>query len=82
MQETSTHKVFPRFAPEGFQEIGTEGWWIMDRQEAVHHWSGSMTKIIGGHNMKMGGEPLQRARLLAAGLPVRSVQLRPWCHLP
>jgi hypothetical protein len=56
MQTTSTHDVFPRFQPEGFQEIGTEGWWIMDRQEAVHHWSGSMTKILGGHNIKVGGE--------------------------
>jgi outer membrane receptor protein involved in Fe transport len=28
----------------------------MDRQEGVHHWSGSMTKIKGGHNMKFGGE--------------------------
>jgi hypothetical protein len=56
MQDTSTHDVFPRFAPEGFQEIGTEGYWIMDRQEAVHHWSGSLTKVLGAHNMKMGGE--------------------------
>ena len=28
----------------------------MDRQEGVHHWSGSMTKILGGHNIKVGGE--------------------------
>jgi Cna protein B-type domain. len=56
MVETSTHDVFPRFTPDGYQAIGTEGWWIMDRQEAVHHWSGSMTKIIGGHNIKVGGE--------------------------
>jgi hypothetical protein len=56
MQETSTHKVFPRFSPDGFQAIGTEGWWIMDRQEQVHHWSGSLTKIFGGHNIKVGGE--------------------------
>lgn len=56
MAETSTHQVFPRFSPDGFQAIGTEGWWIMDRQEGVHHWSGSLTKIWGGHNIKIGGE--------------------------
>ena len=56
MKETATQQVFPRWAPEGFQEFGTEPYWIMDRQEGVHHWSGSMTKIIGGHNMKFGGE--------------------------
>ncbi len=56
MVEASTHKIFPRFAPEGFQEFGTEPYWIMDRQEGVHHWSGSVTKILGAHNMKFGGE--------------------------
>ena len=56
MRETATHQIFPRWAPEGFQEFGTEPYWIMDRQEGVHHFSGSMTKISGGHNMKIGGE--------------------------
>lgn len=56
MRDTATHKVFPRFAPEGFQEFGTEPYWVMDRQEGVHHWAGSMTKIWGGHNIKVGGE--------------------------
>jgi hypothetical protein len=59
MQSTATHSVFPRFSPEGFQAIGTEGWWIMDRQEAVHHFVGSMNKIVGGHNIKVGGERRQ-----------------------
>ena len=56
MRETSTHKIFPRWAPEGFQEFGTEPYWIMDRQEGVHHWSGSMSKIWGAHSIKVGGE--------------------------
>jgi hypothetical protein len=56
MREASTHQVFPRFNPEGFQQFGTEGYWIMDRQEAVHHASASMTKVMGSHNMKVGGE--------------------------
>jgi len=56
MKDTATNLVFPRFAPEGFQEFGTEGYWIMDRQEGVHHWSGSMAKVMGAHNIKIGGE--------------------------
>ena len=56
VRDTATQQIFPRFSPEGFQEFGTEPYWIMDRQEGVHHWSGSMTKIIGGHNIKVGGE--------------------------
>lgn len=56
MKEQATFAVFPRFSPEGFDDIGTEGWLIMDRQEGVHHLSGSYNKILGGHNMKAGGE--------------------------
>ena len=56
LKANATNLVFPRFAPDGFRDFGTEGWWIMDRQEAVHHWSGSMSKMIGGHNIKAGGE--------------------------
>ena len=56
MKEQATFKVFPTFAPEGYTDIGTEGWLIMDRQEGVHHFSGSITKFVGGHNIKIGGE--------------------------
>jgi hypothetical protein len=56
IKSNATNLVFPRFRPEGFQEFGTEGYWIMDREEGVHHWTGSMTKIMGGHNIKVGGE--------------------------
>ncbi|MCX6611979.1 MAG: carboxypeptidase regulatory-like domain-containing protein, partial [Acidobacteria bacterium] len=56
IKSNATNLVFPRMRPEGFQEYGTEGYWIMDREEGVHHWAGSMTKIIGGHNIKAGGE--------------------------
>ncbi|MFN0109870.1 MAG: TonB-dependent receptor domain-containing protein [Blastocatellia bacterium] len=56
LKDTATHRVFPRFAPEGFQEFGTEPFWIMDRQEGVQQWTGSLTKIWGAHNLKMGGE--------------------------
>jgi len=56
MKTTATNLVFPRWAPEGFQEFGTEPYWIMDRQEGVHHMSVSMTKVWGAHNLKVGGE--------------------------
>lgn len=56
IKENATNLVFPRFGPADFREFGTEGYWIMDRQEGVHHWSGSMSKLIGGHNLKAGGE--------------------------
>jgi hypothetical protein len=56
MKQNSTALVFPTFAPEGFDDIGTEGWLIMDRQEGVHQFSGSVTKIAGGHNIKAGAE--------------------------
>ena len=56
MKEQATFLVFPTIAPEAYTDIGTEGWLIMDRQEGVHHVSGSYSKIVGGHNMKAGGE--------------------------
>jgi hypothetical protein len=70
IKDNATNLVFPRFRPEGFREWGTEGYWIMDRQEAVHHWSGSMSKIVGGHNMKIGGERrYNRLDYLQPGFP-------------
>ncbi len=56
MADNSTFHVFPAFAPGGYQYTGTQGWWIMDRQEGVHQFSGSLTKTIGGHNIKAGAE--------------------------
>lgn len=56
MKSTANYLVFPTFGPEGFTDIGTEGWLIMDRQEGTHQISGSLTKIIGGHNIKVGAE--------------------------
>jgi hypothetical protein len=56
MLDNATVKVFPTIGPDGYTDIGTEGWLIMDRQEGVHHFSSSVNKIAGGHNMKFGGE--------------------------
>jgi hypothetical protein len=56
MKDNATHLVFPTIAPDGYMDIGTEGWLIMDRQEGVHHISGSLNKVAGGHNIKVGAE--------------------------
>ena len=40
----------------GYSPIGTEGYLKMDRQEGVHHVSGSYSKILGGHTLKAGAE--------------------------
>ena len=56
MKDNASHLVFPTLAPEGYTNIGTPGWLIMGRQEGVHHFTGSVTKILGGHNLKFGGE--------------------------
>lgn len=56
MQDTSTLHVFPMFSAGGYSDIGTQGYWKMDRQEGVHQYSGSLTKILGGHNIKTGAE--------------------------
>ena len=56
MQDTATLQVFPMFSAGRLSGIGTQGYWKMDRQEGVHQFSGSMTKIMGGHNIKAGAE--------------------------
>ncbi|MBM3748018.1 MAG: TonB-dependent receptor, partial [Acidobacteria bacterium] len=56
MKDQATFYVFPTIAPDGYTDIGTEGWLIMDRQEGVHHFSGFYSKIAGGHSMKAGAE--------------------------
>jgi hypothetical protein len=70
VKDNATNLVFPRFQPDGFLQFGTEGYWIMDRQEAVHHWSGSVMKTAGSHNMKIGGERrYNRLDYLQPGFP-------------
>lgn len=55
MYDNADYKAFPFFNGFGL-DIGTQGWLIMDRQEGVHQLSGSMTKTVGGHNIKAGLE--------------------------
>ncbi len=59
MKQNANYLVFPTIAPEGYTDIGTEGWLIMDRQEGAHQVSGSLSKFIGSHTLKIGGEMRQ-----------------------
>ncbi len=59
MKKNATYLVFPTIAPEGFTDIGTEGWVIMDRQEGAHQVAGSVSKFLGSHTLKAGGEMRQ-----------------------
>jgi hypothetical protein len=59
MQDAATLHVFPMFSAGGYSDMGTQGYWKMDRQEGVHQFSGSMTKTLRGHNIKAGAEVRQ-----------------------
>jgi len=59
MKTNANYLVFPTIAPEGYTDIGTEGWVIMDRQEGAHQVSGSFSKFLGSHSIKVGGEMRQ-----------------------
>ena len=54
--DLSTLHVFPMFSAGGYSDMGTQGYWKMDRQEGVHQFSGSLTKIKSAHNIKAGFE--------------------------
>ena len=59
MQDAATLAVFPMFSAGGYSDMGTQGYWKMDRQEGVHQYSGSMSKTLNGHNIKAGAEVRQ-----------------------
>ena len=56
MYDNSTLHVFPMFSAGGYTDMGTQGYWKMDRQEGVHQFSTAVTKLTGAHNIKFGGE--------------------------
>ena len=53
---TSGVKMFPTFSPEGYQELGQVGYGLIARGDEMNSVLGSVTKIFGGHNLKMGAE--------------------------
>ena len=56
LDDNASFLTFPEFAPEGYQNIGTQGWLIIGRGEDVNQLSGSVTKIAGAHSLRVGGE--------------------------
>jgi hypothetical protein len=56
MYDNSTLHVFPMFSAGGYTDFGTQGYWKMDRQEGVHQFSASLTKMKGAHSLKAGAE--------------------------
>jgi len=53
---TSGIKMFPTFTPEGYQELGQVGYGLIARGDEANSITGNITKIIGGHNLKIGAE--------------------------
>ncbi len=47
---------FPQFQPEGYTSIGDAPWTFIGREDGARQVLGSMTRFIGGHNLKVGGE--------------------------
>ena len=62
--------MWPTFSPEGYQETGQVGYGYIARGDDVNSFTGSVTKIFRGHNLKMGarGSP-DALELLPAGYP-------------
>jgi hypothetical protein len=59
MYDASEYHIFPLFSPSGYLQVGGQSALIMDQQEGVHQFSGSVTKVVGGHNIKAGAEMRQ-----------------------
>ena len=67
---TSGIKMHPTFTPEGYQETGQVGFGLIGRGDDVNSFTGSVTKIFGGHNIKAGAEArLMRLNYLQPGYP-------------
>ena len=67
---TSGVTMFPTFTSEGYQEIGQVGYGLIARGDDVNSFTGSVTKIVAGHNLKVGAEArLMRLNYLQPGYP-------------
>ena len=67
---TSGLKQYPTFSPEGYQETGQVGYGRINRGDDVNSFTGSVTRILAGHSLKMGGEArLMRLNYLQPGYP-------------
>ena len=67
---TSGVKMYPNFAPEGYQFTGQVGYGYIARGDDVNSFTGSVTKILGGHSLKAGAEArLMRLNYFQPGFP-------------
>ena len=67
---TSGVKMFPTFTLEGYREIGQVGYGLISRGDDVNSFTGSVNKIAGAHNLKVGAEArLMRLNYLQPGYP-------------
>ena len=67
---TSGVLQFPAFQPEGYQQVGMVGYGRIVRGDDVQSIVGSVTKIVGAHNIKVGAEArLMRLNYLQPGFP-------------
>jgi hypothetical protein len=67
---TSGIKMFPNFAPESYQFTGQVGYGLIGRGDDVNSITGSVTKILSGHSLKIGAEArLMRLNYLQPGYP-------------
>ena len=56
LDEHASALAFPEFAPEGYQNVGVQGWQFIGRAEDVNQINGFVSKVAGGHNIRIGGE--------------------------
>jgi len=56
MLDVATTPVFPYFSPSGYTSIGDCGWVVQSQEQGGSQILGSVTRIAGGHNLKLGGE--------------------------
>jgi carboxypeptidase family protein/TonB-dependent receptor-like protein len=56
MLDNATTKEFPIFTTGNYMDIGDTGFVVQSQEQGHSQIIASMTKIIGGHNLKVGGE--------------------------
>jgi hypothetical protein len=54
--DNASNAVFPYFSPSGYTAIGDCGWVVQSQEQGGSQILGSVTRILGAHNLKFGGE--------------------------
>ncbi len=56
MYDVAVNHTFPQFQPGNYNEIGDTGFVVQSQEQGGPQIVASVTKILGGHNLKIGGE--------------------------